>query len=890
MSDVGEVLVRLKGDVSNLESALKRGEGSLKNTAGVSEESTRRMESAFSRVGAQIITFNQLADLMARGIRLAGAALENNLLRPLQQADDITKLARASGVAVRELSELRLAAELSGAGIGELAQSATFLGRRMAEAASGTGIARGIFKALDVEVKNADGTLRSTVSVLEEVADRFKELPDGPEKTAAAMAVFSRGGSGFINFLNLGSRGIRDLREEAVRAGIAFDERFGAAAEQVNDDIRRVQLQGEALRLTIASAMLPSIQGAATATLEWAQANRDVIGANVQEWVNNLTVAAKGAAPALSFVASTLGVIKEGIQGASRLAGFASTLTLEELLTGNISPEQSRVLDQALSPIQDGIKSGVKVTGDDILPESTVKEVTDRQKRMLATLAAAFKETTEDPTKAGARAEREAEQAFQSAMDAARARGDLLIERAEQAASLESERAAILEARGGMTFAERLEQAERLDAIERESLEAAIAARQGEVAAIEQAVAAGHELTEQDRIRVEALNLEIDGLTQMVDLLDESGRNARQLGREFINVGEIIDSQVADAIHGIATGTGEWRESGRRMGEAFIGELVRSTIKEKHFFDAKIEANLLNYLPGIGKQGGAATGENFIGGLLSKIPGLSSIFGPTGAGAASSAGTASIAPIGTAIPGGVDVPGIGTLTPEQAAASQQAAASGGTGLAASGGLSPTGALGGAAASAGIGLSVANLIGGTGGAVVGGAIGGAMFGAMVAGLAPPGPGEHGRIGEDGRRKIERAAPAARCDAGAGRKRAPRARAADDPHAELRHRGLFSAGAVPALGFRCRGRPQGPERNHRSVERAQERAHRCASPGGLRISRSSARARGRAGGDRRAGDRPLARRYPPAAARRRGSPVPASSEKQGVIQMAEAEETS
>jgi hypothetical protein len=72
---------------------------------------------------------------------------------------------------------------------------------------------------------NADGAVELTdermVEVLEAIADEFHDHPDGPWKTARAMSLLGRSGPSMIPLLNLGSGGLRAMRNGATNAGYA---------------------------------------------------------------------------------------------------------------------------------------------------------------------------------------------------------------------------------------------------------------------------------------------------------------------------------------------------------------------------------------------------------------------------------------------------------------------------------------------------------------------------------------------------------------------------------------------------------------------------------------------------------------------------------------------
>lgn len=66
--------------------------------------------------------------------------------------------------------------------------------------------------------------IRPLDDIIADLADKFRAMPDGAEKTALAVRLFGRAGAQLIPFLDRGSKGIAKWRQEFERLGIAFDE------------------------------------------------------------------------------------------------------------------------------------------------------------------------------------------------------------------------------------------------------------------------------------------------------------------------------------------------------------------------------------------------------------------------------------------------------------------------------------------------------------------------------------------------------------------------------------------------------------------------------------------------------------------------------------------
>jgi len=92
----------------------------------------------------------------------------------------------------------------------------------MLAAAQGSSSMKDKFGLMHVSFQNSDKTLRNTTSVLEDLADRFHGMPDGPTKTALALQLLGRSGKEMIPLLNEGGESIRSMVEEAKQLGLVI--------------------------------------------------------------------------------------------------------------------------------------------------------------------------------------------------------------------------------------------------------------------------------------------------------------------------------------------------------------------------------------------------------------------------------------------------------------------------------------------------------------------------------------------------------------------------------------------------------------------------------------------------------------------------------------------
>lgn len=175
----------------------------------------------------------------------------------IDQADRLDELSARLDISTEKLSGWGYAAKLSGTDLEGLASAIPKLSKKIAEAADESSGAGKLFAAMGVKVKDAAGNLRDVEDVLPEIMDRFKGLKNDTLEQALAMEVFGKSGAEMLEFLNLGSQGLRTMEEDLLSLGGVIDSKTAAEAARFNDELDRLKVTGSALSMQLASELLP---------------------------------------------------------------------------------------------------------------------------------------------------------------------------------------------------------------------------------------------------------------------------------------------------------------------------------------------------------------------------------------------------------------------------------------------------------------------------------------------------------------------------------------------------------------------------------------------------------------------------------------------------------
>ncbi len=198
--------------------------------------------------------------------------LRDFITHSIEAQAQIANLSERLGVSVQEMSALRFMADQSDTSLEALATGMKKLSVNAVAAASGSAEMAAAFASIGVPVKNADGSLRAIDDILGDVAEEFRLMPEGVEKTALAVKLFGKTGDELIPFLNAGRAGIKEMREEAEKLGIVLDERAARAAKKFEDDTKKIKSAVDGTGTAITQALLPALGRSANNFIEAAKA------------------------------------------------------------------------------------------------------------------------------------------------------------------------------------------------------------------------------------------------------------------------------------------------------------------------------------------------------------------------------------------------------------------------------------------------------------------------------------------------------------------------------------------------------------------------------------------------------------------------------------------
>lgn len=257
LADVGEAGER---SLKKIESASQPASAGLNLLSKAANDAFVRMEDATSRLGMLGSVLGRLGPaglIVGASVAAVGYGMHQLVVPVAEVGEELNKLSQKTAVSVEALSALLYASELSDVSAESLTKALKFLSTAMFDAKVKGGEGSAALKAFGVSALDAQGQIRPTEQVLLDLAEKFAAMPDSAEKAALAVKLFGKNGLDMIPMLNQGRVGLTEMMEEAKRLGLVMSADAARAAEEFNDNMKRLHAVNEGVQRQIGSALLP---------------------------------------------------------------------------------------------------------------------------------------------------------------------------------------------------------------------------------------------------------------------------------------------------------------------------------------------------------------------------------------------------------------------------------------------------------------------------------------------------------------------------------------------------------------------------------------------------------------------------------------------------------
>ena len=257
-----EAYRRVSREIIEAESKLKTFNTELRKTGQVN---LRAMSEQFRDVGNKLTSAGQAM----RGLSTAAAAVAASIgavtVKSGKWADDINTMSKVYSIGTKELQQYSAAAELVDVDVETIAKSHVKLEKTMYSAANGSEKQAEAYKKLGVEVQNADGTMRSSDEVFNDVIAALGKMTDETERDAIAQQLMGKSAAQLNPLIEDGGETYKQVSETLSKYGLDFiDQETLDQANEFNDSLDTIKAVGmvafQQLGTQLAAYLAPAME------------------------------------------------------------------------------------------------------------------------------------------------------------------------------------------------------------------------------------------------------------------------------------------------------------------------------------------------------------------------------------------------------------------------------------------------------------------------------------------------------------------------------------------------------------------------------------------------------------------------------------------------------
>jgi len=291
-----------------------------------------RLTAALKRAQKRLRAFGAgVRAIGARLVAVGGAAVAG--LGAMAQGfaragDQLDKMAKRTGISVESLSELRFAAEQSGASLDELAAAVQRMNRRLGRITAGQGTTTQV-RAIEALGLSAE-RLRtlSPEERLMAIAKAMAAMEDPAEAAGLAQRAFGTQVDAILPLLLQGADGIEGLRDQARALGLTISTETAADAAALTDALNAAGAVIKNIAFRIGAALAPAIESAAkfiariaSTAGDWIDRNRRLVATIAK--VAAVVTLAGGALIAVGLLAAIAATALGGLVTVAGVVGSA---------------------------------------------------------------------------------------------------------------------------------------------------------------------------------------------------------------------------------------------------------------------------------------------------------------------------------------------------------------------------------------------------------------------------------------------------------------------------------------------------------------------------------------------------------------------------------------
>lgn len=298
---------------------VKTFEGQLKK---VGNYKLKALSKQFSELGGKLEGAGQKLQPLSTAGAAAAGAIGTLAYKGGTAADDLNTLSKVTGIGTKELQKYSVAADLVDVSVESIAKANKKLTKNAYSAASGSKSQAKAFDALGVSVTDADGNLKDSEALFQEVITALGSMENETERNALAQKLMGGAAAELNPLIADGGQTYKQVSDIMAQYDLDFvDQETLDGANEFNDSLDTMKILGQTALAQVSTQLASYLAPALEKVVE-------LVG-KFAKWLGNLdpkvltVVAGIGAALAvLAPLLITLGKLATGISAIINLVNI----------------------------------------------------------------------------------------------------------------------------------------------------------------------------------------------------------------------------------------------------------------------------------------------------------------------------------------------------------------------------------------------------------------------------------------------------------------------------------------------------------------------------------------------------------------------------------------
>ncbi len=250
VSSVGSKISRLGGGIRSLSD--RAGIPVLNNAVANVGRSAMGLGRAVAGVGKTMLGLAAAAGLSAAGLSAAAQ-------RYADATGAIGDLSEITGVSRERIQELNYAAQQMGSSAEGIDAAFRKMTITIGNAAKGDKTLKEMFAGLDIQLKNTNGTMKSSDELFDIFVNRISRIKNPALQAEAATKIFGKASLELLPLLREGTTGINKLATEGRRLGVVLSDSAVRAGEDFGDVLDDIKFAARGVFNTIGTQLVPTL-------------------------------------------------------------------------------------------------------------------------------------------------------------------------------------------------------------------------------------------------------------------------------------------------------------------------------------------------------------------------------------------------------------------------------------------------------------------------------------------------------------------------------------------------------------------------------------------------------------------------------------------------------